>query len=327
MLFDQLKRREFITLLSSAAAWPLAARAQERTPVLGILLLSDAAVPSDLGVVRELAKLGYVKGRNITYAVRGANGEIAKLPQLARELLAAKATVLAGLGSPVASALGEATHDIPIVMMIMGDPIALGLSDSMSRPSRNVTGFTNSNLSLAAKRLELLRELVPAARKIGYLWAPESPIMTARTEQARMAAKHLGIDLVSLPLASGADVPDIFARVEKEQLTAILVESDALITRFSATIVDECLVRDLPAMHAWPFEVRAGALMAYGPALTENNQGAAHYIDLILKGAKVSDLPIQEPTQIKLAVNLRTARSIGLTIPAMLLARADEVIE
>jgi putative ABC transport system substrate-binding protein len=321
-------RREFISLLGGAtAAWPLAARAQERTPVLGILLLSDAAAPSDLGVVRELSKLGYSEVRNITYAVRGANGEIARLPKLARELLAAEATVIAGLGSPVASALAEATHDIPIVMMIMGDPIALGLSESLSRPSRNVTGFTSSNLSLAAKRLELLRELLPAARKIGYLWARESPIMTARTEQTWMAAKHLDIDLVSLPLASAADVPNIFARVDKEQLTAILVESDALITRFSATIVDECLIRDLPAMHAWPFEVRAGALMAYGPALTENNQGSARYIDRILKGTKVSDLPIQEPTQIKLAINLRTARSIGLEIPPMLLARADEVIE
>jgi putative tryptophan/tyrosine transport system substrate-binding protein len=212
-------------------------------------------------------------------------------------------------------------------MMIMGDPIALGLSDSMSRPSRNVTGFTNSNLSLAAKRLELLRELLPAARKIGYLWALESPIMTARTEQARIAAKHLDIDLVSLPLASAGDIPNIFARVDREHLTAILVESDALITRFSATIVDECLIRDLPAMHAWPFEVRTGALMAYGPAQTENNQGSARYIALILKGAKVAELPIQEPTQIRLAINLRTARSIGLTVPPTLLVRADEVIE
>jgi putative ABC transport system substrate-binding protein len=322
-----VNRRSFITLVGGAAAWPMAARAQERTPLLGILLLSEAKVPADLGVVRELAKLGYIEGRNITYAIRGANGEIGRLPQLARELIDARATVLTGLGSPVASALGEATHDIPIVMMIMGDPIALGLSESMSRPSRNVTGFTNSNLSLAAKRVELLRDLLPAARRVGYLWAPESPIMTARTEQARLGAKYLDIDLVSLPVASAADVADVFARVEKEQLTAILVESDALITRFSATIVDECLLRDLPAMHAWPFEVRAGALMAYGPALTENNQGSARYIDLILKGTKVSDLPIQEPTQIKLAINLRTARSIGLTVPPTLLARADEVIE
>ena len=322
-----MKRREFVALIGGAAAWPLAARAQERTPVIGILLLGRAAVPRDLGVARELAKLGYIEGRNITYAVRGANGEIARLPQLARELLAEKATVIAGAGSPAAYALGEATRDIPIVMMVMGDPLVLGLSDSISHPSRNVTGFTNSSLSLAAKRLGLLKDLLPAARKIGYLWASKSPALATRAEQARIAANRLDIDLVSLPLVSAADVHSIFERVEKEQLTAILVESDSLITQFSATIVDECLLRGLPAMHAWPFEVRTGALIAYGPAITENYQGSARYIDLLLKGARVSDLPFVEPTQIKLAINLQTARSIGLTVPPTFLALADEVIE
>ena len=172
-----------------------------------------------------------------------------------------------------------------------------------------------------------MKDLLPAARKIGYLWAPESSIMSARTEQARIAAQKLDIDLVSLPVTSSADFSKIFARVDEEQFAALLVESDALLTRFSATIVDECLVRDLPAMHAWPFEVRSGALIAYGPALTENNPGAARYIDLILKGTRVSNLPIQEPTQIELAINLRTARSIHITVPPSILARANEVIE
>ena len=142
-----------------------------------------------------------------------------------------------------------------------------------------------------------------------------------------MAATILGIDLVSLPVISAADIPAAFARAEKEQLTAMLVESDALILRFSGNIVDECLVRDLPAMHVYPFEVRAGALMAYGPEIAENYTGAASYVDRILKGAKVADLPFEEPTQIKLTINLRTARSIGITIPPILIVRADEVIE
>jgi putative ABC transport system substrate-binding protein len=323
-----MRRREFITLFGgAAAAWPLAARAQKRTPTVGVLLLGGAVDPRDLGLVRELARIGYVEGRNIAYTVHGADGAIGRLPQLARELVAANPDVIVGSGSPVAHALGAATSNIPIVMMVMGDPIALGLSNSMSRPSRNVTGFTNSSLSLAAKRLELLRELVPAARKVAYLWTPASPITTARGEHARMAAKELGIELVSLPLTSGADIPAAFALADKEQVTAVLVESDALIVRFSGTIVDECLVRDLPAMHAWPFEVRAGALMAYGPTIVENYPGTARYVDRVLKGAKIADLPFEEPTQIKLAINLRTARSIGITIPPMLLARADEVIE
>jgi ABC-type uncharacterized transport system substrate-binding protein len=323
-----LRRREFINVLGSAfATWPLTVRAQRRTPVVGVLLFGGAVAAGDLGWVRELARLGYVKERNIAYAVRGADGVFGRLPQLARELLAANPDVIVGSGSAVALALSEATSHIPIVIVVMGDPIVLGLSNSMSRPTRNITGFTNSSLSLAAKRLELLRDLVPGVRKVAYLWAPDSPIVTARSEQARIAAKALGIELVSLPLTSGADIPASFQVADREQVGAVLVESAQLLARFSAHIVDECLVRNLPAMHAWPFEVRAGALMAYGPTTVENYPGVAGYVDRILKGARVVDLPFEEPTQIELAINLKTARSIGLAIPSILLARADEVIE
>jgi putative tryptophan/tyrosine transport system substrate-binding protein len=305
-----MRRREFITLLGGAAfAWPSTGSAQTSMPVIGILLLGPAAEPRDFGFVRELIRIGYVDGRNIKFTVRAANGAINRLPQLARDIVATSPDIIVGSGSPVAQALGAATRNIPIVMTIMGDPIALGLSNSMSRPDRNVTGFPNSSPSLAAKRLELLRELVPAG-KFGYLWAPESPMTKARGEQARMAAKTLGIELVPLPLMSGGDISDAFALAEKEQVTALLIESDSLILRISANIIDECLLRALPAMHAWPFEVPSGAL-----------------IDRILRGAKVADLPFQEPTRIKLSINLNTARSIGITVPPTLLARADEVIE
>jgi putative ABC transport system substrate-binding protein len=323
-----MKRREFITLLSGAAvAWPSTVRAQTRIPVVGILLLGSAADPRDLGFVRELIRIGYVEGRNINFTVHAADGAIDRLPQLAREMVATSPDIIVGSGSPVGQVLVAATSNIPIVMTVIGDPIALGLSTSMSRPSRNVTGFTNSSSSLAAKRLELLRELVPAAHKVGYLWAPESPMTKARGEQARIAAKALGIELVLLPLMSGADISVAFVLAEKEQVTAMLIESDSLMLRISGYIIDECLVRDLPAMHAWPFEVPSGALIAYGPAMAENDPGTASYVDRILRGAKVADLPFQEPTQIKLAINLRTARSIGITVPPTLLTRADEVIE
>jgi ABC-type uncharacterized transport system substrate-binding protein len=210
---------------------------------------------------------------------------------------------------------------------VMGDPIVLGLSNSMSRPTRNITGFTNSSLSLAAKRLELLRDLVPDVRKVAYLWTPDNPIVAARSEQAQIAADTFGIELVSLPLTSGADIPAAFQTADREQVGAVLVESAQLLARFSAHIVDECLVRNLPAVHAWPFEARAGALMAYGPTTVENHPGVAGYVDRILKGARVVNLPFEEPTQIEFAINLRTARSIGVAIPPILLARADEVIE
>jgi putative ABC transport system substrate-binding protein len=187
--------------------------------------------------------------------------------------------------------------------------------------------LTNSSASLTAKRLELLRDLVPGAHKVAYLWAPESPMTTARGEQARTAARALGIELVPLPIMSNADLPVAFELAEKERVKAVLVESDALMVRICNNVIDECLVRDLPAMHAWPFEVRTGALISYGPANSDNYPGAANYVDRILRGAKVADLPFQEPTQIKLAINQRTARSIKITVPPSLLARADEVIE
>jgi putative ABC transport system substrate-binding protein len=212
-------------------------------------------------------------------------------------------------------------------MTVVGDPIALGLTGSMSRPTHNVTGFTNSSLSLAAKRLELLHGIVPALRKVAYFWVPGNPLATLFEAQVRKAADLLGIKLVSLPLTSEADIAAAFALADEEQAMAVLVETDPLTLRFSVTIVDECMVRDLPSIHTWPIEARNGALISYGPAAVENNPRTAIYIDRILKGATVAELPFEEPTEIKLVINLRTARSIGIVIPPTLLARADEVIE
>ena len=324
-----MRRREFITLLGSAAtAWPLAAHAQQSDRVRRVAVLVFGAVPSrDFELIRELERIGYVEGRDITYTILGASGDLDRLAQLARDLVAARPELIVGSTSPVAFALTTATRDIPIVMMVIGDPVVLGLTDRLARPSRNVTGFTTSSTSIAAKRLELLKELVPGLRKVAYLWVPANPIVTQFYEQVRIAAKQFRIELVSLPLKSGPDISAAFELADKERVEAVLVEADALAVRYSGTITDECLVRNLPAMHAWPFEVNLGALIAYGPAAAEDFKGAANYVDRILKGARITDLPFQEPTQIRLAINLRTARSLGLNVPATLLARADEVIQ
>jgi ABC-type uncharacterized transport system substrate-binding protein len=323
-----MRRREFITFLGGAAvAWPLPLNAQQRTPRVGVLVFGVAPSSRDFELVHELARIGYIEGRNITYEIGGADGDVNRLPQLARELIAKNPDVFVGSSTRVAVALTTATSDIPIVMLALGDPIALGLSDSMSRPSRNVTGFTTSSVSLKAKRLELLRELVPGLSKVGYLWVPDNPVTKQFAEQMRVAGDALGIKLVSLPVTSSADISAAFTIAEKEQVKAVLIEVDPLTVRFSGTIVDECLLRDLPAMHGWPFEVQNGALISYGPAIVENYQRAAIYVDRILKGAKIAELPFEEPTEIKLAINLRTARSIGLVVPPTLLARANEVIE
>jgi putative ABC transport system substrate-binding protein len=232
-----------------------------------------------------------------------------------------------GSTSTVAVVLANATREIPIVMMVVGDPIALGLSNSMSHPSRNVTGFTMSTTALAAKRLELLRELVPGIRKVAFLRVHDNPITKRTGEEVQTAADMLDLKIVPLPVASGADITTAFTIAEKEGVTAILIDGDPLMVRFSGTIIDECLVRDLPAMHPWPFEVRNGALISYGPAIVENYSRTASYVDRILRGISIGELPFEEPTQIKLAINLRTARSIGVTVSPTLLARADEVIE
>jgi ABC-type uncharacterized transport system substrate-binding protein len=197
----------------------------------------------------------------------------------------------------------------------------------MSRPTHNVTGFTLSSSSIAAKRIELLHDLVPTLLKVAYLWVPGNPLAKLFESHVQKAADVFGIKLIPLRLTSEADIAPAFVRADEEQVTGVLVEADPLTLRFSGAIVNECLVRNLPGMHAWPIEVRNGALISYGPAEIENIRRAAIYVDRILRGAKVAELPFEEPTQIKLVINLRTAHSIGIVIPPTLLARADEVIE
>jgi putative ABC transport system substrate-binding protein len=322
-----MRRRKFMTLLGGVATvWPLSLYAQS-TPRVGILFNGGAVLLRDLDIVRELARLGHVEGRNVNYEMRAAEGDLSRLPELARELVATKPDVIVGSAVPAAAALFGATRTIPIVMTVVGDPIALGLTGSMSRPTHNVTGFTVSSSSLAAKRLELLHGMIPSLRTVAYLWVPANPLATLFEPQVRKAAGILGIKLVSLPLTSEADIASAFSRIDEEQAMAVLVEGDPITLNFSGAIADECLVRNLPGMHTWPVEARLGALISYGPATVENIPRAAVYVDRILKGAKVAELPFEEPTQIKLVINLRTARSIGFNFPPALLARADEVIE
>jgi putative ABC transport system substrate-binding protein len=324
-----MNRRAFIALLGmgTTTAWPNPVLSQQRVPRVGILRNGEAAPPRDIDLVKELAALGYIEGRNISYEVRAAGGDPSRLAPLARELVASRPDVLIGSAVQAATALFGATRDIPIVMTAVGDPVALGLSGSISRPTHNVTGFTISTLSLAAKRLELLHGTIPGLRKVAYLWVPGNPLGALFEAHVRKAAEVLGVSLLSLPLTSQADIAKVFAAADNERVSAVLVESDPLTLRFSANIVDECLVRDLPGMHSWPVEARNGALMSYGPAEIENNARVAVYVDRILKGARVADLPFEEPTQFKLVINLRTAHSIKLALPPSVLARADEVIE
>ena len=322
-----MRRRQFIGLLGGAAAASTRpAWAQAPVPRVGVLLVGGTATPKELALASELSRLGYVEGRNIAYDIRAADGDLGRLPALALELAAAKPRVLTGATSASAEALVHATRDIPIVMTVVGDPVATGLSTSMSRPTGNVTGFTLSSASLAAKRLEMLSEIVPGLRRVAYM-TPDSPMSGAFRGQVHAAAEKLGITVLPLAVSTPESVAEAFAVADKEKVQAVLVESSPTSTRLSSHIVNEYLLRDWPAMHAWAFEVRGGALMSYGPAVLENHAGAARYIDRVLKGAKVAELPFEEPTEMRLAVNLRTARSIKFTFPPTFLVRADEVIE
>jgi putative ABC transport system substrate-binding protein len=307
-------------------ALPTGAPAQERMRRVGMLFPAGDA-PGSRQLVQALAKLGLVEGRNVGYDIRAAGREPERLPDLARELVARKPEVIVSATEVAARALTEATRDIPIVLALIGDPVALGFTQSMARPTGNVTGFTTGNDTVAAKRLELLREMVPAARKVALLWVPENAQHRLVVERTRQAAAALKVEILSLPVTEAEDISPAIAKAEQEGAAGLLVVADPLIVRNRRTIIDECLVRDLPAMHSYSLEVRDGALMSYGSDVGEDYGRAAAYVDRILKGAKVAELPFQEPTQIGLAINLRTARSIKLTVPPSLLIRADEVIE
>lgn len=324
-----MKRREFIALIGGVAAWPLEGRAQQAGPQykVGIMMIGGIPPTRDLEIVKGLARLGYVEGRNITYVVASDDDNSDHLPQQVRELLAAKPDVAVGPGSNLAYAFAAAAHEIPVVFTATADPVATGLSASMSRPTKNATGFTISSASIVAKRLEILRELVPGLRKVGRLWVPASSLSGELGRQAQLAAKSFGIEVVSLPLKSSADIEPAFAVADKEHVGAMMPDPDPLNVQFGSVITDECLIRDMPLMDAWPSQIQNGALAAYGPPSVENLAGAVSYVDRILKGAKVADLPFVEPSQLKLALNLKTARSIGVTVPANVLALADDVVE
>jgi putative tryptophan/tyrosine transport system substrate-binding protein len=325
-----MKRRTFIATLGGAAVWPLVARGQQTERVRRVGVLTNYP-ESDLEEQRRLAalktrfqELGWMDGRNLRIDVHFA-GERAAMA--AAELVASAPEAIISTTSTTARALLDATTSIPIVSAVTGDPVALGFTTNMSKPTGNITGFTTFNDTVAAKRLQLLREMVGTVRKVALMWVPVNPQQLLLAKQTEAAAKTLGIELVSLPLESGGDIAPALAKAEREQAEALVVAADPLTLADGRAIIDGCISRGLPAMHSFAFETRGGALMSYGIDPLDNYRRVADYIDHILRGAKISDLPFQEPTRLTLAINLRTARSIRITVPPTLLARADEVIE
>ena len=331
-MFDK-KRREFITLLGGAAAWPLAAGAQQRTlPIVGYLGSTSAEARAG-GVLAAfkggLAEKGYVEGRNFAIEYRWAEEHYDRLPTLAIELAQQHVAVTVAPGSVVAAAAAKtATSTIPIVFMIGSDPVEHGFVASLNRPGGNLTGIAYLNIEVAPKRLELLHELLPAAKSIALLVNPADAINTAQqTKELQGAASKLGLHLRVVNASSGAEIEVAFATITREQTDALVIGIDPLFGSHSDQIIALAARHGVPAAYPWPEFTARGGLMNYGTSILDALRQVGNYAGQILTGTKPADLPVQRPTKLAFVINLKTAKALGLTVPPALLAQADQVIE
>jgi putative ABC transport system substrate-binding protein len=328
-----LRRREFITLVGSAAAWPVVARAQQPAKVWRVGFLAGGArpVPVDSdpygGFPRGMRELGYVEGRDFTIEWRFAEGRYDLLPDLAAELVRLNVDVIV-LGTSVAvPAVRRATNTIPIVMGNSVDPVGSGFVASLAHPGANITGLADSRQDTAPKQLELLAATVPNLSRIGLAMNPDNPVHALLLKIIEAAAQKMGSALVPVEMRKPLDIAGAFAALTDQRVGAVLLPNDAFFLSQRQLIVELAIRAHLPTIFSQREYVEAGGLMFYGESLADFYRRAAFYVDKIFKGAKPADLPIQQPTRFFLVINLKTAKTLGLTVPANLLAIADEVIE
>jgi putative tryptophan/tyrosine transport system substrate-binding protein len=323
-----MRRREFMTLVGTAAAWPLAGRAQQPAmPVIGVLSAGspDAANPDIAAAFeRGLAERGYVVGRNVTIERRWARGNYDRLAELANELVRLNPALISVGGNVVALAVMRATSTIPIVFNIASDPVKIGLAKSFARPGGNATGISLMTAALTLKRLELIRELIPQSATVGLLLNPDNQDLLTEIEDV---ARSTGQSLEIARARSPGDLEPAFAQLVGARVGAVLVSNDALFLNQRVQLVALAKRHSLPANYEFREFPAIGGLMSYGPSLTGTYQKIGTYAALILKGSQPGDLPIQQPTAFELIINSATARSLGIQIPPSLLLRADEVIE
>jgi putative tryptophan/tyrosine transport system substrate-binding protein len=333
-----MRRREIFALLGAACASPLTAigpvgraRSQTSARVYRVGLLSTLALVSNeseqgAAFLRGMAQAGYVLGQNLAIERRGAMGRVDRLPALVQELIAAKVDVLVINGFPTAVAAKASGHPT-VAAAGIGDPVATGLVQSMAKPGGNITGIADVSGELSTKRLGLLKELVPQLRQVAMLWNQDDLGMTLRYQASARAGEALGVRVQALGVREPNDFEAAFSAMRADMPDAILMVADSLTNLNRKRVFDFALEHRLPAIYELAFLVRDGGLMSYGPSLPELFERAAALVDRILKGEKPADLPFELPTQFVFALNLRTAKAIGLEVPPMLLARADEVIE
>jgi putative ABC transport system substrate-binding protein len=329
-MFD-MRRREFVALLGGAAvAWPLAARAQQtgKSPTIGFL---GGGAPTSQrtwveAFLRRLDELGWTEGRTIAIEYRWANGRSDSLPEIAAEFVRLKVALIYAVGTESALAAKQATSVIPIVFPVTGDPVGTGLVASLARPGGNVTGLSNFAVDLAAKRLEILRDVFPSLSRLAILANAAYSGGMLEVSQIRAAARTLGIDIIPLEFRRAEDIARAFDAI-KGRAEVLYVVGDPLANTQRMRINTFALADRLPTMYVQREFVETGGLMSYGPNYPDLNRRAADYVDKILRGTKPADLPVEQPIKFDLVINLTTAKALGLTIPESLLARADEVIE
>jgi putative ABC transport system substrate-binding protein len=309
----------------------LAAQAQQTGNVyrIGFLGNSTAALEANLvGPFREgLRDLGYVEGRNVLIEYRWAEGKYDRFPALIGELLALKVAVIVTAGTPATLAVKKATTSVPIVMSAVGDPVGTGIVPSLSHPGGNITGLTAISTEMDAKRLELLREVVPSVSYIALLWNAASPLQVLAEKQVQAAAQVLRMRVLSLGVKTEEEIKSALAVMARERPDALLVLADRLLLHHRALIMDFATRHRLPGVHAYRELVEAGGLMSFGPSYADMHKRAAYFVDRILKGAKPGDLPVERPRTFELVINLKVAKALGLTIPQSVLLRGTEIIQ
>ena len=327
-----MRRRDFIKIVAGlAATWPLAARAQQPTmPVIGFVNASfpQGAARQLSAFLKGLSEAGYVDGRNVAIEYRWAEGRSDRLPAMVADLVHRQVTVIAATTTPAALAAKAATTTVPIVFEMASDPVQLGLVASLNRPGGNVTGVTQTNLEIAPKLLELLRELVPTASAIALLVNPANPtVAETNTKQLQAAARALGLELYVLNASTEHDFDGVFAKLIQLRAGGLVIGLDPYFTSWSEQFAALSLRHAVPTVFQEREFAVAGGLLSYGAAITEAYRLAGNYTGRILKGDKPADLPVQQLTKVELIINLKTAKALGINVPLPLSGRADELIE
>src|SRR5215831_3183044 len=321
----KMRRREFITLLGGAAAWPVAARAQQPGKIPRIGIIDDA--PRWNAFRHGLRDLGYLEGQNIAFDYVYGDGVPERLAKAAAALVRRPVDVIATFGTPASLAAKQATTTIPIVMISIGDPVRAGLVPSLARPGGNITGSSVLGPDVGAKRLQILKEVIPTVSRVAFLWNPDNASNVLQFEELQRAAPKLGVTIISVSVGPRIEFESAFAAMMKERPDAFAMTAEPFHQIHIAWIMDFMARNRLPAVYQLSETVRAGGLMSYGASQPDLFRRAAGYVHKILQGTKPADLPVELPTKFDLAVNLKTAKALGLELMPTFIARADEVIE